>query len=161
MIEIRKAEKTDHKAIWSIIKEVISTGETFVYDPNATEEEMIECWCGNGINTYVAIFDEKIAGTFYIKNNQPGLGSHVANAGFMVGSAFFGNGIGRKMGEFAICEAKRLGYSAIQYNFVVKANEKAVKLWTSLGFKIIGEVPEAYNHKINGYSSIYIMHRKL
>jgi len=161
MIEIRKAEKRDHKAIWGIIKEVISTGETFTYHPDATEEDMMECWCGKGIFTYVAVYNGKIAGSFYIKNNQPGLGSHVANAGFMVSSEFFGNGIGRKMGEFAILEANMLGYKAMQYNFVVKSNEKAVKLWKSLGFEIIGEVPDAYLHKTRGLTNVYILYRKL
>ena len=65
------------------------------------------------------------------------------------------------MGEFSLAEAKRLGYTAMQFNIVIKSNARAVNLWQNLGFKIIGEIPDAFNHKENGMTNAYIMYRKL
>ena len=109
----------------------------------------------------MAVSEEKIVGTFYIKENQSGLGSHIANGSYMVAPEARRKGIGRKMGEFSIKEAKRLGFRAMQFNFVVKSNEKAVNLWKSLGFEIIGEIPEAFRHIENGLTNAYIMYQKL
>lgn len=161
MLEIRKANETDQPTIWEIIKSVIASGETYVFSPNSSEEKMLRYWCGADKETYVAIADDKIVGTFFIKPNQIDLGSHIANAGFMVAPEISGKGVGRKMADFALKEAKELGYSAMQFNFVVKSNERAVKLWLSLGFEIVGEIPDAFNHARNGLTNAYIMYRKL
>jgi ribosomal protein S18 acetylase RimI-like enzyme len=161
MIEIRKAILSDHDPIWNIIKEVISTGDTYVFAPGSSKEKMLNFWCGEDKQTYIAIIDSKIVGTFFIKNNQPDLGSHIANAGYMTMPAAFGKGIGKAMGEFSIAEAKRLGYKAMQFNFVIKSNEGAVSLWKKLGFKIIGEIPEAFDHQQDGLINAYIMYRKI
>jgi ribosomal protein S18 acetylase RimI-like enzyme len=161
MIEIRKAISTDHQDIWNIIKEVISTGDTYVFAPASSKEKMLNFWCGADKQTYVAVIDSKIAGTFFIKDHQPGLGSHIANAGYMTMPATFGKGIGKAMGEFSIVEAKRLGYKAMQFNIVVKSNQAAVSLWEKLGFKIIGEIPDAFDHQQNGLTDAYIMYRKI
>lgn len=103
----------------------------------------------------------QIGGSFYLKPNQPDLGAHVCNAGYMVSAAAKGKGIGRQMAEFSLVEAKRLGFHAMQFNFVVKSNETAVRLWLSLGFEVIGEIPEAFRHKKNGLTNALIMYRKL
>jgi len=161
MIEFRKAILTDHQDIWNIIKEVISAGDTYVFAPASSKEKMLNFWCGEEKQTYVAITDGKIVGTFFIKDNQPDLGSHIANAGYMTIPAAFGKGIGKAMGEFSITEAKRLGYKAMQFNIVVKSNAAAVSLWKKLGFKIIGEIPEAFDHQQNGLTNAYIMYRKI
>jgi ribosomal protein S18 acetylase RimI-like enzyme len=100
-------------------------------------------------------------GTFFIKDNQPDLGSHIANAGYMTAPGTFGKGIGRAMGEFSILEAARLGYKAMQFNIVIKSNERAVALWKSMDFEIIGEIPDAFNHQQNGLTNAYIMYRKI
>ncbi|GAB3951810.1 GNAT family N-acetyltransferase [Spirosoma harenae] len=161
MIAIRKAIPDDQDAIWHIIQKVISTGDTYCFAPDSSKETMLKFWCGNDKHTYVATVDGKVAATFFLKDNQPGLGSHIANAGYMVSSAYEGQRIGRLMGDFSIQEAKKLGYRAMQFNIVVKSNERAVKLWQKLGFAIIGEIPEAFNHLQNGYTNAYIMYRKL
>lgn len=161
MIEIRKATIDDYDAIWEIIREVISTGDTYVFAPASSKEKMLAYWFGQDKHTYVATLNNKVAGTFIIRDNQPDLGSHIANASYMTLPIASGQGIGKKMGKFSLEEAKRLGYKAMQFNIVVKSNERAVRLWQSLGFNIIGEIPEAFNHKQNGLTSAYIMHRKI
>ncbi len=161
MIEIRKAILTDYQDIWNIINEVISTGDTYVFAPESSKEKMLNFWCSEDKQTYVALIDYKIVGTFFIKDNQPDLGSHIANAGYMTIPAAFGKGIGKAMGEFSIAEAKRLGYKAMQFNIVVKSNEAAVSLWEKLGFKIIGEIPDAFDHQQHGLTNAYIMYRKI
>lgn len=100
-------------------------------------------------------------GTFWLKPNQPGLGSHIGNAGYMVAPEANGRGVGRLMAEFSLVEAKKLGFTAMQFNFVVKSNEVAVKLWQSVGFEIIGEIPKAIRHSHLGLTNAYIMYREL
>ena len=161
MIEIRKATAEDYDAVWNIIKEVIATGDTYIYAPDSSKEKMIKEWFGENKYTYIALLDNKIAGTFFIKQNQPDLGSHVANAGYMTAPAMAGKGIGRAMAAFSLKEAKRLGFEAMQFNMVVKSNERAVQLWKKLGFEIVGELPAVFNHKQLGLTNAYIMYKKL
>ncbi len=160
-IKIRKAIEPDHDQIWAIIKPIIAAGDTYVFAPDSSQENMLGYWCGKDNRTYVATIDKKIVGTFIIKDNQPDLGSHVANASFMTLPSLSGRGIGTAMGKFALKEAKRLGYSAMQFNLVVKSNVGAIRLWEKLGFKIIGEIPAAYDHRQNGLTNAYIMWRRL
>jgi ribosomal protein S18 acetylase RimI-like enzyme len=161
MIEIRKATTNDSESIWQIIKEVIATGDTYVFSPDSSREKMLDFWCGAGRHTYVATIDGEIVGTFLIKDNQPDAGSHIANAAYMTATRAAGNGIGRKMGEFSMHEAKRLGYTAMQFNFVIKSNQRAVALWKNLGFTVIGEIPEAFKNLQGDLVNAYIMYKKL
>lgn len=161
MMEIRKACFEDYDQIWEIIKQVISSGDTYVFAPDSSKEKMLAYWCGKDKHTFVATINGRIAGTFILKDNQPDLGSHIANASYMTLPSASGRGIGKAMGEFSLQEAKRLGYKAMQFNLVVKSNEKAIALWMKLGFEIIGEIPHAFNHKEKGLTNAYIMYRKL
>ncbi|MES1219179.1 MAG: N-acetyltransferase [Bacteroidota bacterium] len=161
MIEIRKAIPPDYDTIWEIIQQVISTGDTYVFDPGSSKEKMLAFWCGPDRHTYVTELNNKIVGSFVLKDNQPDLGSHIANGAYIVSSSASGQGIGRTMGEWSIDEARRLGYKAMQFNFVIKSNDRAVRLWQNLGFEIIGEIPEAFNHKQKGLTNALIMYRKL
>ncbi len=158
---IRLANQTDHEAVWHIISNVISTGNTYVFAPNSSKEKMLNYWFSVDKNTYVAEENGKILGTFYLKENQMDLGSHIVNAGYMVSESARGKGLGKTMAEFSLEEARRLGFHAMQFNLVVKTNEKAVKLWLKMGFSIIGEIPEAYKHSALGYVNAYIMYQKL
>ena len=161
MLEIRKAADRDKGAVWKIIKSVIAGGDTYVFSPDSTEDDMLAYWFAADKYIYVAVLDKQLVGTFWLKDNQPGLGSHVANAAYMVSPDATGKGVGRRMAEFSIEEARRLGYKSIQFNFVVKSNEVAVRLWQSVGFEIIGEIPDAFSHAKNGMTNAYIMYRKL
>jgi len=161
MIEIRKAGATDADGIWNIIKEVIATGDTYVFDPASSKEKMLGFWLAQDKYTFVALLKGEIVGTFLIKDNQPDLGSHIANAAYMTLPKASGQGIGKMMAAFSLEEAKRMGYKAMQFNFVIKSNVRAVQLWQKLGFNIIGEIPEAFNHRRDGWTNAYIMYRKL
>lgn len=171
MLEIRKATKSDIPQVWKIIKSVISRGDSYTFASDSPREKLLGFWFAKDKETYVAVLSEpeaaatgstsKIIGTFFIKANQPDLGSHICNAGYMVAPEAKGKGIGRKMAEFSLLEAKKAGYQAMQFNFVVKSNEIAVKLWLALGFEIIGEIPEAFQHQELGLTNALIMYRKL
>ena len=161
MIEIRPALESDKRDVWKIIEAVIATGDTYVFRPETPESEMIAYWFSPEKHVYVAIDDGKVVGTFWLKANQPGFGSHVCNAAYMVAPTAAGNGIGRKMAEFSQDEARRLGFTAMQFNFVVASNTAAIRLWQSIGMDIIGEIPDAFDHPKNGMTNAYIMYRKL
>lgn len=160
-LTIRKAEEEDADAIWEIAHEVVKTGDTWVIAPDTTREEMLEYWLDKKKYTYVATIENQVVGMFFMTDNQKGLGNHIANAGYMVNPNLQVKGIGRAMGEFSLTEAKRLGYEAMQFNVVVKTNEKAVHLWQSLGFQIIGEIPDAFRHSTLGLVNAFIMYKKL
>ena len=160
-VEIRKAEEDDKPAVWQIINAVIAGGDTYVFDPETSEDEMMSFWFSPEKHNYVAISEGKVVGTFWLKANQPGLGSHVANAAYMVSPEAKGMGIGRQMAESSLDEARRLGFTAMQFNFVVKSNTVAVNLWRSVGFQVIGEIPDAIRTTTDGLTNAYIMYRKL
>ena len=159
--EIRTAVEVDKPAVWQIIKAVIAGGDTYVFPPETPRDEMLEYWFSPEKYVYVAEQDGNILGTFWLKPNYPGLGSHVCNAAYMVAPDAAGKGIGRKMAEFSLDEARRLGFTAMQFNFVVKSNTAAVRLWESIGMEIIGEIPDAFDHRELGMTNALIMYRKL
>lgn len=159
MIKIRKAKGTDFEDIWDIFHQVVKKGDTFAFAPKATKEDCRTLWMSPSFYTYVAEFQNKILGTYILRKNQPGLGGHVANAAYMVHPEACGQGIGSAMGSHSIKQAKKLGFSAIQFNFVVSTNLVAIQLWIKLGFKIVGTVPKAFNHQKLGLVDVYIMHR--
>jgi len=161
MTEIRTATDADQPAVWQIIEAVISTGDTYVFAPDSPKDEMIEYWFAPEKHVYIAEQNNQVVGTFWLKPNQPGLGSHVCNAAYMVGPEAAGKGVGRRMAEFSLDEARRLGFTAMQFNFVVKSNTAAVRLWESIGMQVIGEIPDAFDHIRDGMTNALIMYRKL
>ena len=160
-VTIREATDRDRDAIWEIFRATVAPGDAFVYDPNTPREEAMAYWFANGTRTYVAEDDGKVVGSYILRPNRPGLGNHVANAGFMVDPPARRSGIGRIMGEHALDEARRLGYRAMQFNFVISTNESAVRLWQRLGFKIVGTLPDAFRHSQKGLVDAYVMFRSL
>lgn len=160
-IEIREADESDWSAIWPIIRPVVAAGDTYVFAPDTSESVLKDYWHAAEKWTYVATLDSGIVGTFWLKPNQPGLGSHVANAAYMVSPDAVGKGVGKQMAIWSLDEARRLGFTAMQFNFVVKSNTVAVNLWKKLGFEIVGEIPDAFDHVENGLTNAYIMYRKL
>lgn len=161
MITIRKAGEADFDAIWRIFHQVVRRGDTYTYNPETTREQAHSIWMSSGHATYVACVEDRIVGTYILKPNQPGLGSHVANAGYMVVTDGRGQGVGRAMCEHSLEEARGMGFQAMQFNMVVSTNEAAVALWKKVGFSIVGTLPQAYRHRELGLVDAYVMHRFL
>jgi L-amino acid N-acyltransferase YncA len=161
MLKIRAATEADRDAVWNIFHEVVAGGDTYAFDPKMPREEALAYWFGAGTHTHVAENNGRVVGTYILKANQPGAGSHVANAAFMVASSARGHGIGRTMGEHCLGEARRLGFRAMQFNFVVSTNTSAIRLWEQLDFKIVGTLPGAFRHPEKGYVDVYVMFRSL
>ena len=160
-MKIRTATEADRDAIWDIFHEIVATGDTYAFDPKMSREEALAYWFRADTHTYVAEQGRQIVGTYILKPNQAGAGSHVANAAFMVASNTRGLGVGRKMAEHSLREARRLGFRAMQFNFVISTNTSAIHLWEQLGFKIVGTLPRAFRHPKEGYVDVYVMFRSL
>jgi ribosomal protein S18 acetylase RimI-like enzyme len=160
-MEIRRATEADFEAMWPIFQAVVATGSTYVFAPETSREEAFAYWLGPGIRSYVATVEGRVVGMYKIVPNQRDLGSHVANASFMVDPGFGGRGVGREMGLHCLREAREAGFLAMQFNFVVSTNEPAVALWKKLGFEIVGTLPKAFRHRQLGDVDAYVMYRFL
>ena len=161
MTQIRLATDADFPEIWRIFKSVIASETTYVNRHDTTEKEARTKWMDPKAQTFVAEIDQKIVGAYLIKSNQVDLGSHIANASYIVDESTRGQGVGKTLALHSIATAKDLGYRAIQFNFVVSTNFAAVKLWQSVGFQIIGTIPKAFKHSSLGYVDAYIMFQDL
>ena len=183
-MKIRLATDADRDAIWSIFHEVVAAGDTYALDPNISREDALAYWFAPSTHTYVAEIDREsvgeadsfpgtatpsrtanpnhaTAGTYILRPNQSGGGAHVANAGFMVSASARGQGIGRAMAEHCLSEAHRLGFRAMQFNYVISTNTVAIRLWHDLGFEIVGTLPGAFRYPDKGYVDVYVMFRSL
>lgn len=160
-MNIRAAADSDHDAIWEIFREVIAAGETYPIDRDIPREEALAYWFKHDAHVCVAENEKGIVGSYTLHQNQSAGGAHVANAGFIVSKSARGAGIGRALGEHCLNEARRLGFRAMQFNFVVSTNEAAVKLWQHLGMKIVGTLPGAFRHPARGYVDVYVMYQEL
>lgn len=160
-MQIRKAMESDFTSMWAIFHAVVSEGSTYVFAADASRQTAFDYWFGKDIKTYVAEDGGKIVGMYKLVANQRDRGAHVANASFMVDFAAAGKGAGKAMGEHCLREAKAAGFLAMQFNFVVSTNERAVRLWQGLGFQIAGTLPKAFQHPSLGYVDAYVMHRFL
>jgi ribosomal protein S18 acetylase RimI-like enzyme len=161
VLNIRPAAEPDRDAIWNIFQEIVAAGDTYAFDPKISRDEALAYWFRPDTHTYVSENNGQIVGTYVLRANQPGPGSHVANAAFMVAQDTRGLGVGRKMAEHSLTEAQRLGLRAMQFNFVVSTNTPAIRLWQQLGFKIVGTLPGAFLHPRAGYVDVYVMFRSL
>ncbi|PYJ17453.1 MAG: GNAT family N-acetyltransferase [Verrucomicrobia bacterium] len=160
-IKIRSATTKDHDAIWKIFHEPISAGETYALGPNMSREEALAYWFRADTRTYVAEKNGRVVGTYILRPNQLGPGSHVANAAFMVASDAQGTGVGRTMAVHCLHEARQSGFRAMQFNYVISTNTPAIRLWQELGFEIVGTLPGAFRHPEKGYLDVYVMFRSL
>lgn len=162
MVEIRDYAYEDWRAIWPIFSEVVRAGETYAYDPEWTPDQARDVWVEPPPGrTVVACDGSTLLGTAKMGANRPGRGAHVATASFMVASAARGRGVGRALGEYAIDWARTEDYASMQFNAVVETNESAVRLWKSLGFRVIGTVPEAFEHPRLGRVGLHVMYLRL
>ncbi len=161
MTDIRPAAPEDWPGLWEIFRLVVESGDTYPYAPDTVEEEARRLWLDVPQATYAAIEDGRVLGTYTLKPNQPALGAHVCNAGYMVHPDARGRGLGRQLCAHSLDEARKLGFTAMQYNLVVAANETAVRLWIDMGFKTIGTLPKAFRHATLGPVDALVMYREL
>jgi ribosomal protein S18 acetylase RimI-like enzyme len=161
-IEIRRASDPDWPALWPIWQSIVSAQETYMFDPFTAPEAARRMWLADPpAETWVATTGEVIVGTYQLKPNGKGPGAHVANAGFMVAPAARKQGVGRLLAEHCLRRARAAGYLSMQFNAVVSTNSGAIALWRSLGFEIVGTVPQAYRHRTAGLVDIHVMWRAL
>ena len=158
---VRPALASDADAMWRIFQAVVVGGDTYVFAPDTSRDVAIDYFLGPEISSWVAELDGEVMGMYKLIANRRDLGSHVANASFMVDPAAHGRGIGRAMGEHCLAQAKQAGYQAMQFNFVVSTNTAGVELWKKLGFSIVGTLPKAFNHARLGLVDAFVMHRSL
>ncbi len=160
-METRPATQADEDSIWSIIEPVIRAGETYALPRSMTRAEALAYWMGDDRATFVHEDDGRVVGTYYLRANQAGGGDHVANCGYMTRAAESGRGVARSMCEHSMEQARERGFRAMQFNFVVGANGRAVRLWLFLGFEIVGRLPGAFHHPSKGYVDALVMYRSL
>ncbi|MDC7677577.1 GNAT family N-acetyltransferase [Asticcacaulis machinosus] len=158
---IRTATAADHDAIWSILEPVIRAGDTYALPRDWSREQALSYWFADGHHTFVAEDDGQILGTYYLKANQKGGGSHVANCGYMTAAQATGKGVARAMCQHSLEVAKDMSFAAMQFNFVVSTNSRAVALWHGLGFQTLTRLPDAFDHPTEGLVDALVMFRKL
>jgi GNAT superfamily N-acetyltransferase len=161
-MEIRDVAVSDWAAIWGFMQPILAAGDTYCWPPDTSEEAARVWWMGKpGGRVFVAVEAGAVVGTAELHPNQPGPGSHVANAGFMVSPTAAGRGVGRALAHHVLGVATQEGYAAMQFNAVVETNQPAVRLWESLGFTILATVPESFRHPDRGLVGLHIMHKLL
>ena len=160
-LALRPATPADADAVWAILEPTIRAGETYALPRDLPREAAIAYWLGDDRETFVAESGGEILGTYYLRANQPGGGAHVANCGFMTASAAAGRGVARAMCAHALAHARARGFRAMQFNFVVSTNERAVRLWRGLGFEIVGRLPGAFDHPVHGEVDALVMFQRL
>ena len=160
-MRIRRAREDDHGAIWCILEPTIREGETYALPRDMSKASALAYWMGPDRETFVAESDRNVLGTYYIRPNQLGGGAHVANCGYATALEATGRGIARAMCEHSLIYAREKGFRAMQFNFVVSTNDRAVRLWLNLGFEVVGRLPLAFNHPKAGYTDALVMFRTL
>jgi ribosomal protein S18 acetylase RimI-like enzyme len=160
-LTIRPARRDDDDAIWAIIGPAFAAGETYVIPRDIGRADALAYWHSPGHHVFVAEDANGTVGTYYLRANQKGGGAHVANCGYIVRPDTAGRGVARAMAAHSFEEARRRGFRAMQFNFVVSSNERAVRLWQSLGFDIVGRLPGAFEHPKLGFVDALVMFRTL
>ena len=160
-LALREIGADEFVRVWPLFQQVIAGGDTYSYSPDMRFEEARDAWTLPPSRCFVAERGDDVLGAYLLKPNQPGLGNHVANAGYMVAPHARGQGIAGTMCEHSMAQARCAGFTAMQFNFVVSSNTTAVRLWQRHGFQIVGQVPGAFRHAVHGHTDVYVMHREL
>jgi ribosomal protein S18 acetylase RimI-like enzyme len=161
MLTIRAARSDDSDAIWAILEPVVRAGETYSLPRDMHRMAALGYWLSDPNEVFVAEDEGHVVGSYFLRANQQGGGRHVANCGYMTAAAATGRGVARAMCAHSLEYAKKKGFRAMQFNFVLKTNERAVRLWESFGFEVVGRLPQAYLHPRLGYTDAYVMYRIL
>ena len=158
---IREIGADEFALAWPVFRTVIAAGDSYSYPPDLSERQACAMWTTPPSRCWVAEFEGAVVGCYMLRPNQPGLGDHVANCGYMVAPSSRGQGIAGRMCAHSLEQARRAGFRAMQFNFVVASNTGAIRLWQRHGFSIVGTVPGAFRHATRGLTDIHIMHRML
>ena len=156
---IRPATVDDAAAIWAILKPVFRAGETYAIEAGISRAQALAYWTAH--RAFVAETRADVVGTYYLRPNQPGGGAHVCNAGFATAPAAEGKGVARAMLTHSLAAARDAGYTAMQFNFVLACNTRAIDTWERAGFSVIGRQPKAFVHPRLGHVDALIMHKSL
>lgn len=160
-MSIHPATDSDRDAIWTILEPMIRSGETYTLPRDMSKQQALDYWFAADKETFAWKENGAVLGTYFLKANQQGGGAHVANCGYVTALAAQGRGIARQMCLHSLKRARERGFRAVQFNFVVSTNERAINLWTSLDFKIVGRLPLAFEHPTQGFVDALIMYRPL
>jgi ribosomal protein S18 acetylase RimI-like enzyme len=158
---LRPATRDDLGALWGAFTEIIAAGETYVQDSTMTESEFQAYWWGRGGEQWVAEHAGRVLGGYTLRANYPGRGAHVGTASYVVTREARGQGIGRLLGEHSMQRASAMGFAAVQFNFVVSTNTAAIRLWESLGFRVLARLPGVFDHAKLGRTDALVMFREL
>jgi ribosomal protein S18 acetylase RimI-like enzyme len=158
---IRPPTPADMDAIWGILEPTIRAGETVPLPRDMPRDEALGYWFSPGHEVFVAESEGEVRGTYYLRANQIGSGSHVANCGYMTAPHATGRGVARAMCQHSLARASERGFRGMQFNFVISSNERAVRLWQSVGFEIVGRLPAVFNHPTRGFVDAFVMFRQL
>lgn len=160
-MEIRPIRPDEFALAWPIFQAVVATADTYAYSPDIAYEQARDLWTTSPTRTFVASDAGRVVGCYMLRPNQPGLGDHVANAGYMVAPHARGRGIAGQLCEHSMRMAREAGFRAMQFNYVVSSNGTAVRLWQKHGFHIVGRIPAAFRHATLGLTDVLVMHRLL
>ena len=160
-MHIRPATPYDRDAIWAILEPTIRAGETYTLPADMQSHEALAFWLAPAHEVFVTEEDGAILGTYFLRSNQSGGGSHVANCGYITAPHATGRGVARAMCAHSLDRARARGFKAMQFNFVVSTNERAVRLWQSFSFEIVGRLPAAFRHPTKGFVDVFVMYRSL
>jgi len=158
---IRKAIEKDSDAIWAILEPILRAGETYTQPRDMSREEALVYWFSPSHEVFVAEDTSEIVGTYFLMANQKGGGAHVANCGYMTAPHAMGRGVARAMCAHSLERARERGFRAMQFNFVLSTNVRAVRLWQSFGFEIVGRLPKAFEHPKLGFVDAFVMYLQL
>ncbi len=158
---IRPATLDDQDAIWAILEPVLRAGETYTLARDISRAAALAWWNHQGHDVFVAEDEAVVVGTYFLRGNQAGGGRHVANCGYMTAPAAQGRGVARAMLEHSLAHARSRGFRAMQFNFVVSSNERAIRTWQAAGFEIVGRLPEAFEHPTAGFVDALVMYKRL
>ncbi len=160
-LSIRPTTEADDDAVWAILEPTFRAGETYPIPSDVSRAEALAYWRAPGHTVFVAERDGRVVGTYYLRANNRGGGAHVANCGYMVAPGDMGGGVARAMCAHSLDEARSRGFVAMQFNFVIATNERAVRLWQACGFKIVGTLAGVFAHPTRGMVDAYVMFRSL
>jgi len=158
---IRRAADGDKSAIWAIMEPIIRAGETYALPRDMDEESALAYWLSAAHEVLVVEEGRATVGTYFLQANHQGGGAHVANCGYMTAVTGTGRGVARAMCTHSLDRARERGFRAMQFNFVISTNDRAVRLWQSFGFETVGRLPGAFQHPTQGYVDVYVLYRNL